>query len=366
MNEQLRQVKKLEIDRMNQIAEALWEEQKTEYGLLFAFYEELVIKEYDQIRAFTGKRNHIYTQFEKYGRSAGYGGLEYYRRLRPIWYRAMIREPVKFMERVIDFPSLKLAGVPVTQGVHPQFAAILQRVDKNIAGVLKLLKANAPIPNSSERIMNVVGCFRPDPVADRLSNHMIGAAIDIDSSRNPYLGGSQIRALDKMLEFIADDEAQANPNVTPERLKIEVSWLGELPKFQSFSDVEKARRAYEKTVKISEKTKAFLIEFLDQWDTSQKDRTTPADQRLQKAFVHVEALLKAFPSKDPRKGRLDGLQTIRDQGFISIPAEVFIALDADPDLEWGLWSTLADPIVDVMHFQVTEKMKKKIIGNGYP
>ncbi|HEY6074562.1 MAG TPA: hypothetical protein VIV15_14530 [Anaerolineales bacterium] len=193
---------------------------------------------------------------------------------------------------------------------------------------------------------------------------MIGAAIDIDSTFNPHLEVRHIRALDRMLIFIAEDQAAAN-NPAPEPLKIEGSWLGDLPKLQSVDDIERARVFYNKTVAISEATKKFLTDFLTEWQKYLQQKATPADPRLQKAFLIVEQLVKAF-------GGPDKLVVVQQQGLISIPAEVFIALDADPDIQWGNYTNLPlidpklAPGLDTMHFEVTPKVQERVIGKGYP
>jgi len=239
---------------------------------------------------------------------------------------------------------------------------MLQRVDQSIAEVLKRLKNKSAMVNPSMQGIGYIGCFRPDPLSGgRISNHMLGAAIDIDSRTNPHLTVGHIRALDKMLAFIAEDEANANPlGPPPEKLQIEGSWLAELPKLQSIDDVERARRYYDKTVKISEKTKKFLSDFLGEWRKYRDEKKTPADQRLQKALTVVDQLVTAF-------GGADKLAIVQQQGLISIPAEVFIALDADPDIQWGNYTYLPQlPGLDTMHFEVTDAGQAALIGSGFP
>ena len=289
----------------------------------------------------------------------------------PIWYRAKIREPVAFMNTLL-FSGVSLNGVNVAQGVHPKFAAMLQRVDTSIANVTKRLKIKSAIVNPAMKGIKYIGCFRPQPLGDKISNHMIGAAIDIDPDPNPHLYLEHIRALDKMLAFIAEDEAKANPlGPPPEKLKIETSWLAELPKLGSFDDVDRARIFYDKTVKISEKTRKFLSDFLGEWKKYRDQKKTPADQRLQKAFEIIDELVKLFPRKKPSLPVEDTLAVVQKQGLISIPAEVFIALDSDPDIQWAQYIDIAlkypkqlSPGLDTMHFEVTDQAG--FIGSGLP
>jgi hypothetical protein len=239
----------------------LWKQQKFEYGLLFAFYEEMVKKEFEEIRAFTGNKKEIFNSLVKQGKLRNLEPLTYYKFLRPIWYKNKIREPVAFMNTLL-FSGVKLAGKPVLQGVHPKFAKMLQRVDQTIADITELLKKQ-PVSNPTMKSIGKIGCFRPDPVADRLSNHMIGAAIDIDPDNNPFLQVPHIRGLDKMLAFVGEEEAKAYkanplPGPPPETLRIEMSWLGPPVNLKTADDLEKARRKYTYTVKISEKTRKFL------------------------------------------------------------------------------------------------------------
>ena len=197
---------------------------------------------------------------------------------------------------------------------------------------------------------------------------MIGAAIDIDSGNNPYLQVPEIRALDKMLAFVAEEEAKANPVVPPEKpLQIEVSWLKSVMKFQPADDVERARRYYNHTVKISEKTMKFLHDFLTQWKESKKLSKPPTDPTTKKAFAIVDELANAFGKDGVQK-----LTAVEIQGLISIPAEVFIALDSDKDIQWLHWGFEGAMKserkfgIDIMHFDVTPKAREDLIGSGFP
>jgi hypothetical protein len=355
------------INQTNKLRPQLWKEQNKEYELLFAFYEELVKQEYDRVSKFKAPKDELFKFFEGYGKKRGLGGLGYYKSLRPIWYRANIREPVEFMDKVLIFSGVTLAGVEVKQGVHPEFADMLKLVDGRIAQVTKRLKATSAIANPSMKAIQYIGCFRPEPLGDKISNHMIGAAIDIDSQRNPHLFPPQVRALDQMLELIeeqAKEDAANNPLVQPlETLRIAGSWLGALPKLQTPDDVEKARIYYNKTVKISERTKTFLNDFFDAWKEHERLKTPPTEPKLVKAYPIVTALVKAFEGAGK-------LATVQKLGLISIPAEVFITLHSDANIQWGNYAFYRSkdpdkgPHVDTMHFEV--KNTDAVVGSGYP
>jgi len=364
--EQQRISKKAEIDRFELVAEETTKQQAFETGLLFAFYEELLRKEYERIRNFTGSRNNIFTQFEDFGKRTGLGGLGYYTKLRPVWYNATIREPVLFMEQVIDFSSgVKVGGKAVTQGVHPLFAAMLGRVNQNVATVMSRIKNKTVAVNPAMQAVASAGCFRPEALnSGGISNHMLGAAIDIDSGHNPHLEAKHLHALQAMLNVVS--QLQATPLTTaPAPLNIEESWYKNFPKLQTFDDIQKARILYNKTVQMSEATRTFLTQFLAKWVEHKKNKTTPSDPRQQLAFPAVDQLVKAF-------GSADRLAVIQQQGLVSIPAEVFIALDADPELAWANYTYLPTvdpkrgPAIDTMHFEVTPSAQKVIIGKGFP
>jgi hypothetical protein len=378
INEPLpRLVKEIE-ESAKPFLDELWNQQKVEYELLFKFYNEMVIREYEEISAFKPPKKEIFDNLVKEGESRKLEPLPYYRFLRPIWYKNKIREPVAFMNTLL-FSGVTFAGQPVQQGVHPKFAEMLKRVDANIASVTALLK-KTPVSNPTVKPIGYIGCFRPDPVKDRISNHMIGAAIDIDSGNNPFLEAPRIRALDKMLAFVGEEEAKAykaNPlGPSPETLQIEMSWFGPPVNLKGADDLEKARRKYTYTVKISEKTRKFLSDFLSQWKKYRDQKKTPADQTLQNAFEIIDQLVRLFPAKKkkPPLPVEDGLATIQKQGLISVPAEVFIALDSDRDIEWLMFGFSESAMkqrpevrhigIDIMHFDVEDT--GAFIGSGLP
>lgn len=341
MQQQFDQLKRQEREKWAKITDELWRAEAVEYDILFELYKTMVVAEYIEIKNSSAKAP--FKEFEERG------GVRLYSDLRPVYYRSKIKEPHKLIMRMVEPGRVKLARVVVNQGIHPSFATILERVEKNIN--------KSMMANPDTRPVQYVGCFRPDAIGDRISNHMIGAAIDIDSSNNPHLKGDQIAVLDLVLAFRAEDERMRNPLVTPEILKVAGSWLAEIPKLDDVDGLEIARRFYNKTVKISEKTKAFLNDYMAGWAKKQ----TPADQRRQEAFKLLDQMSKKF-------GGAKGLEKVQTQGFISIPAEVFEALVTDPDLQWGNYTFVHPrepkrrPGLDVMHFEVKPAVQRALIA----
>jgi hypothetical protein len=103
-------------------------------------------------------------------------------------------------------------------------------------------------------------------------------------------------------------------------------------------------------------------------------KKTPADQTLQKAFEIIDELVKLFLRKKASLPVEDTLATIQEQGLISVPAEVFIALDSDKDLQWLQWGLTENVMaqapqqrsfgIDIMHFDVADR--DAFIGSGLP
>jgi hypothetical protein len=341
IHQQFETLKREELEQWKKITNELWQAEKAEYDILWELYEAMVTDEYAQLGKPGATWAAAFKEFEERR------GIELYRELRPLYYRAKVREPHKFIMQMIS-SNVRLAGVQVLQGVHPKFADILRRVDRSINRSTMAQFGIQPV--------KYIGCFRPSPLGDRISNHMIGAAIDIDATikgadRNPHLKKPQLDALELMLAF----RAKHNPLPTGTVLKVSGSWLAGVPDLDA---LDRARALHAQTVQISTETKAFLDEFLDAFVSFQKTPNTLADAaaeaKRKEAFKIIEQLLKAF-------GGERGLRNIKKGGLISIPAEVFEALASDPDLQWGNYENSKD----IMHFEI--KRQADIIGaNGFP
>jgi hypothetical protein len=213
-----------------------------------------------------------------------------------------------------------------------------------------------------------IGCFSPRPIVDnrdgslRYSNHMIGAAIDIDATidsadRNPHLKQGQLEALDEMLTF-RFEEASQNPLVAPgPKLTASGSWLAGAPNLDA---IDRARALHAQTVAISKEAMAFLDEFLEQWVAFKiafkKGTPQSPGDRKERAFKIIDKL--ARPKKSGGFGGEAGLRNVRKGGIISIPRELFEALASNPNLQSG---TQYDVTKDIMHFEVRREVAADII-----
>ncbi|HYP77189.1 MAG TPA: hypothetical protein VER12_14570 [Polyangiaceae bacterium] len=347
MAQEFEQLKRQEAEKWRKVTEKLWEAERAELSILFQLYEQMVRAEYLEIQRFAK------AQFQEFEERGG-GAL--YAQLRPIYFRAKVREPHKFIIEMEQPGRVRLAGKVVQQGMHKKFAAIIDRVNQ---------KLNSSIGgNPDATMLRYVGSFRPQPLGSRPSNHMFGAAIDVDSSTNPHLKAPQVAVLERLLEFRAQDAAKKNPlQPAPTPLRLVGSWLADVPKIEDIDDLEKARRFYAKMLQISAQTKEVLHAYLEEWQQSRKSKSTPADPQKQKAFAILDDMAKHF-------GGVSGLRDIQQRGFISIPAEVFEALVSDPQLQWGKYTDLhpGQAAVDIMHFEVRPQvLREEIIGpNGFP
>lgn len=337
----------------------IWEPVRVEEEILFELYGKMVDAEWDMLSK-SGARSPVAEFNER-------GGLKLYRELRPSYFREGVREPHKFiMDKMIE-PNAKvtLAGVVVKQGIHKEFARIIGEVERTI----NLALINRTVAGQPDtKPLGYIGCFRPSPLdSGRPSNHMLGAAIDIDSKFNPHLKGKEIDTLDIMLQFWADyQNSKAAPNTPPiQALRVRGSWLAELPKLDAEDAVQRAKNFYDKTDAISRQTQAFLTEFLT------LSLTTPAtqpNQWQQKGILVARDMTKHFV------GGVKRLQFIQANGFMSVPAELFKALVSHPELQWGLYTdvdprdTKRVPGLDIMHFEVKPSVRKNLIigPNGYP
>jgi hypothetical protein len=250
MQQQLEVLGRQERARWDKIVDELWRAEQTEYDILWQLYERMVTEEYVQLATPNASWSAAYKEFEERG------GLDLYRSLRPIYYRAGVRQPHKFIMQMVS-SNVRLGGVEVRQGVHPKFAKILERVDRSIN--------RSVIAQFGIQPVRYIGCFRPSPLGDRISNHMIGAAIDIDATiksadRNPHLKRPQLEALDEMLAFRFKEASQnPNPLVAPgPKLTASGSWLAGVPNLDA---IDRARALHAQTVAISKEAKAFLDEF---------------------------------------------------------------------------------------------------------
>ncbi len=320
----------------------------SELDLLWRFYEQMVHEEYLDLANVKKGRGWwaALAEFEERG------GERLYAELRPVYFRAGIREPVPFIKQ-IQSSGPTVAGVEVQQGVHPEFAKLLKKADGFINRSTAAQFGSAPV--------KYIGCFRPSALdwkgVKYLSNHMIGAAVDIDASRdgvdrNPHLKGPQIPAVDAVLAFVAANGAL--PSSGPP-LKVGGSWLTAAP--VPATDVDRALQLYQQMLDISLQTQGFLNTWLGPWltylDAPTSLPASPAQQQRDEAFRVMENLAKAF-------GRLDKapkhrtspavkeLLNIQKNGFISIPADIFVAM-----LKAGLQSGLeyTGP-KDTMHFEI--------------
>jgi hypothetical protein len=336
MVQQLDELKRQETDRWRKLLDEWARIEMIEYDILWQIYTVMVLDEYLQLAKPGAQWSAAFMEFEQRK------GSDLYSDLRPVYYRANIKEPHKFIMTLIS-SGVSLVGVPVLQGIHPKFAAILSRVDKSIN---KSMFADFGI-----QPVKYIGCFRPSTLIDpktkqeTISNHMIGAAIDIDATisgedRNPHLNPKQTAALDLVLDFRVKHQQLAAGSVS----KASGSWLAGIPKDDS---VDRARRLYSQTLQISKETRAFLDEFLDGWVAFSKQPPKSFGDKRDQAFPIVKQMADVF-------GGEKALRNIQKGGILSIPAEVFEALASDPDL----WSGAS--YKDLMHFEI--RRQSDIIG----
>jgi hypothetical protein len=199
--QQFNELKRQQGERWKKIVDELWRLEQAEYNILWQLYQAMVRDEYAQLARPKAKWSAAFDEFTE-------RGLELYFNLRPIYYRANIKEPHKLIMQMVS--GVTLAGVEVLQGVHPTFAKILERVDRSIK--------RSTFPQFGIQPVKYIGCFRPEPLGDRISNHMIGAAIDIDATikkadRNPHLKGPQLDALNEMLKLRAKTQPAARTSI---------------------------------------------------------------------------------------------------------------------------------------------------------
>jgi hypothetical protein len=310
-----------------------WQADKAEYDILWSLYEAMVADEYAEL----GKPRASW--YAAYGEFQQRGGLALYRSLRPLYYRANIREPHKMIMQMLS-SGVRLAGVEVMQGVHPVFARILDRVDKAIN--------KSSFADFGIQPIRYVGCFRPSPLGERISNHMIGAAVDIDATiegaaRNPHLTPKQIAVLDAVIAF----RVKQNKLAAAQAPRAAGSWLAGIP---ADSSVDRGRVLYAQTLQVSKETKAFLDEFLGGWIANDPPRSF-GDAR-DEAFALITQMSAVF-------GGRKEIFNIQRGGILSIPAEIFEALANDPDLRSGT------EYGDLMHFEIRRQVD--IIGaDGLP
>ena len=187
----------------------------SELDILWKLYEQMVAAEYEEL----GKHKNTKPAFTEF---AERGGLKKYKELRPVYFRYKIREPHRFLIDFLQDGGVTLAGRPVKQGVHTAFASMLAKADT-------LLKST-PLPRFGVEQIKYIGCFRPsdlDPSGSnplrRISNHMIGAAIDIDSGDNPNLKKEMVGAIDAILAF------REQTGHAPLSIKVSEVLAGKLP-----------------------------------------------------------------------------------------------------------------------------------------
>lgn len=332
-----------------------------ELRILWQLYEEMVAAEYAALGQAKNTRATAFEEFEERE------GVELYKRLRPVYFRARIREPHRYLIDFLVPGGVNLAGVPVRQGVHREFAKLLAKADGLIT--------STPVPGFGVAPIRYIGCFRPsdlDPLPGstlrRLSNHMIGAAIDIDSEANQHLKKPQLQAIDAILDQRVQE---GHPLLT---ITAAGSWLAALP--QNGTPQAKAQALHQGIMDISREVKEFLDQYLDDWiafvaspSTSQDPQVRQEqERRIREDYPLLEKLAKAFGSIKPdRKTPFDQtpgvkqLRRIQQMGFVSISENVFVAC-----LTAGLMSgTQYVGQKDTMHFEIPSQ--SAFIGSGgYP
>lgn len=338
-----------------------------ELDILWKLYEQLVTEEFDELKAAPNTADTAYKMFISVaGKGAGHKeAQDVYRRLRPVYFRSGIAEPQRFLIKNIVSGGVRLAGRPVQQGVHKDFKTMLDRAER----ILRDSNFDLKVSTAGDlgiAAITYIGCFRPsdlDPLRTdkqglrRLSNHMIGAAIDIDSGNNPHLKQAQLTVIDRILEF----RVRTVPNHPPLRYTSGGTWLGMVPPGSTLK--ERAIELQATILEISKEVKAFLDDHWDLWRLP----STPTDPQKQEAVQLMQALADSFggtrTSKKVTFEQTPGakaLRRIQQRGFVSISADVFVAC-----LEAGLMSgTQYQGQKDTMHFEVPTSKQRDFIASS--
>jgi len=288
-----------------------------------------------------------------------------YSRLRPVYFRSGIPEPQEFLVNNIVASGVTLAGRPVNQGVHKDFKILLDKANEILE------TSNYELKKSTAGDLGIapigyIGCFRPsdlDPLPKdkeglrRISNHMIGAAVDIDPGDNPHLKKPQLNAIDKILEY----RVRTVPNHPPLTYTAGGTWLGMMPPGSTLK--ERAIELHAPILAISKEVKAFLDEYWILW----RQPSTPADPLKREAVLLMQELADSFGGTQTKKNLpfdetpgARALRRIQQRGFVSIPVDVFVAC-----LQAGLMSGVQyQDQKDTMHFEIPTSTQKGFIARS--
>ncbi|WP_437602922.1 hypothetical protein WMF28_14935 [Sorangium sp. So ce590] len=338
-----------------------WQPARAEVDFLWRLYEQMVADEYAQLKN-VRKPHDWWPALQEFEQR---GGATLYADLRPVYFRSKVTRPHKLI-MMMQPGGVRVAGVPVQQGIHPEFVKLLRKADGFIKRSVASQFGSAPV--------KYIGCFRPDPLgvgdARHVSNHMLGAAVDIDATRdkvarNPHLQKDQIKAVDRVLAFHAKTTIGHGP-----ALVASGSWLADFPAAGTPED--RAQHLYTEMLNVSLDVRAFLDAWLDRWivftNVPQSTLASPAQATRDEAFQVVTELVRTFGGmKRSARAPLEdapgvkALRNVQKNGFVSIPADIFIAM-----LKAGLRSGLEyGAAKDTMHFEI-KSPSALIAASGFP
>ena len=288
---------------------------------LYAEYDHLCIAEFARLTVWS-----VQEQFEKWAPKRGFREpWRYYQWFRPFYFQAGIDDPAAFLNKhlIDEADTAKFLGKSIKWGIHKDFARKLAEA----AGYLD--------ENAKQEVNDQIGhlwCFRPTTLKankrkpERLSNHALGRAVDIDAPMNPHLKDP---AIDEVLTWL-----QAKGLAGPERIKD--SLLD-----PSVAEEARVEVAAQKVAAISKSIQAFLKEWLGKWERANARKDTADLETNKEVYEQVAKLVKGLGGA--KKAR-QALQT----GIISLPSVLFKAMNRA-----GIKSGIEyEESKDTMHFEI--------------
>jgi hypothetical protein len=172
-----------------------------EVGKVYEFYDRLCVEEYGLLR-----------QDLKETELDPKGGLPYYKRIRPLYYKRGV-DPPAFLQSIV-LNVWFLDRVRVVGGAHPDLVRIFERAQISIEslplGPLLKQAIITTLPVAGKKKTPVIGGWNPRPIdgnPDKLSLHALGLATDIDPVQNEHLKGKRAETIDRVLDYLSSTKA---------------------------------------------------------------------------------------------------------------------------------------------------------------
>jgi len=313
---------------------ALGKELRKEVDKLFLEYDLLCKIEYLSIKP------EIQKEFQKSARARNQQPIEFYKRLRPYYYRAGFTAP-KILN---DIKSIKFLGSDLM--VHVEMEKILKRAEQIVNDLPREVKLEV-----YSKVHTILGLqLRPIAGKETLSLHALGLAIDIDPGSNPQVIGKVAKAINDILDSMPSE-------MVPDKVSQGHLEDSNIKRDLSITSEERLLQAYEKLLSTSQDIQAFLeqktndLELLDDWEQtylSKKDDPKLGNQ----PYALLGNLIVAFGGGNKEsqiKNGIRKIKAVKENGLVTIPLELFNALNKSNATSGIEWHTQKD----IMHFETT-------------